>query len=393
MTLLYGVDSARTTTTSCWFVAQTIAWSVTLSALPVGGLAAQALSVAGMPATLPGTPAPVPHAPTTIAWTVPVAAAATTSPLIVGDLVIVAHLPGIVAAFRRADGAPSWRAELNPQQPLASDGTLLFVASGEAIHALRTADGSVAWRASAGTLTAPLLVKDGWLIDATAGKLTARRATDGSIVWTAEASLQRESAAISGNDLFVPLVDGRVLARDLTNGRIRWERRLGGAPREPLVVDEAIFLGADDKMFYSLHARSGEIEWRMRVGSGIRGRASTDGARVYFAGLDNLVRAVDRWNGAQRWHTGVPFRPLAGPLVAGGSIFVLGAGTQMRVLLAADGANAGSITFPARVALMPAFSETSGGVILAAVTGGLEESWKLSLTHAIPVSPISRPPR
>jgi eukaryotic-like serine/threonine-protein kinase len=366
---------------------------VILWAALVTAVGAQEYPIGGVPTTLPGTPAPLPQARTTIAWTVPIVAAATTSPLIVGDLVLVAHLPGIIAAFHRSDGGQSWRAELNPEQPLATDGTLLFVAAGEAIHALRLSDGSVTWRSPANTLTAPLLVKDGWIIAASEGKITARRATDGSTVWAVDSGVQREAPAISGDVLFVPLADGRVIARDLANGQARWERRVSGAPRELLVVDDRIFFGGDDKAFYCLNAGSGEIEWRRRVGAVVRGRASTDGERVFFAALDNMIRAVDRWNGEQRWQKGVPFRPLVGPLAAGGAVFVLGSGTEMRVLLAADGNNAGTITFPARVALTPAFSETAGGVVLAAVTGGLEESWKLSLTHPVPVTPTARPTR
>jgi outer membrane protein assembly factor BamB len=45
----------------------------------------------------------------------------------------------------------------------------LFVASGEAIHALDAGSGSLAWRQPTGVLTAPPLVYEGWVVTATAG--------------------------------------------------------------------------------------------------------------------------------------------------------------------------------------------------------------------------------
>ena len=346
---------------------------------------AQQLPVpAGVPAQLPGTSAAAVAAPATIAWTVDVPAAPIVSPIITADRVVLAHLPGIVAAFDRADGRVVWRAELSPEQPLATDGTLVFIAAGEQIHALRLADGSAAWRAPTGTLTAPLTVKDGWLVAPIDGRLTARRVADGSAVWTIDAPPQREAAAIAGDVLFASVAGGKLVARDLANGAIKWERQLGGESGEPFVLGDDVFLGAADKGFYCVDAVTGEIEWRMRVGAAIRGRASTDGVRVFFAALDNLVRAVDRSDGAMRWHKGMPFRPMAGPVVAGGSVFVAGPGTELRVLLAATGNPAGIVTFPGRQALPPGAFETATGAVFAAVTGNLEESWSLSLTVPMP---------
>lgn len=338
--------------------------------------------MAGMPAQLPGTPLPLPKAAPTIRWTVAVAAAPVASPIVIGDVVIVAYLPGILAGHHRDDGRLLWRAELNPEQPPATDGAQLFVPADDQIHALGAGDGVVAWRVPAVPLTAPLLVKNGWIIAASAGKLTARRTTNGSVVWTVDAGLQKEVGAISGDVLFVAQTDGRVVARDLANGQVRWERRLGGVPGEPVVIGDDVFVGAGDKIFYCLDAGSGEIDWRIRVGAAIRGPASSDGERVFFAALDNMVRAVDRGEGAVRWQKGVPFRPLGGPVTAAGSVFVAGPETISR-LAAVSGDTGASITFPQRMAFGPGFAQTEGGIVFAAITGGLEESWKLSLTSPI----------
>lgn len=349
---------------------------------PVAG-AQQVPPAAGLPTALPGTPLSPPPAPSLLAWTVDLPASPVVSPIITADDVIASYLPGIVAAYSREDGRPRWRAELAPEGPLVSDGTLVFVPSGGAVHALRLADGTVAWRSDTGALTAPMVAREGWLLAATEGTLTALRAADGSRVWNVESASQREAAAISGNVLFVPYTDGRVIARDLASGAVRWERRFGGSPGEPFVFGDDVFVGVTDKSFYCLDAGTGEIDWPKRVGATIRGRASSDGERVYFAALDNMVWALDRGQGAVRWHKGVPFRPWSGPVVAGGAVFIAGPGSELRVLIAATGATGTSVAFPGQLALSPGFLETKEGAVFAAVTGSLEETWKLSLTLPI----------
>jgi len=351
-----------------------------------------AAAVEGMPAVLPGTPIPSPEAPPDILWSVQVAAAPATSPLIAGEYVLISHLPGVIAAHRVADGGQVWQADLNPEQRLVADKTMLFVAAGEAIHALRLHDGGVAWRAPAGTLTAPLLAQDGWVIAASAGKLTALRTSDGSAVWTIEAAPQREAAAISGNTLFVPSSDGYVRARDLGTGKPIWQERLGGAPGEPIVAGNSLLVGAADKALYKLDAATGEQKWRHRIGASIRGRAATDGERVFVTALDNMVRAFELGNGALRWQVGLKFRPLTGPVVAGRTVFITGPSTDIQMLRALDGRTAGTVVFPAKLAVPPGMRASDFGVAIAAITGGLEESWNLLITRAVRGLPAMEPP-
>jgi outer membrane protein assembly factor BamB len=352
-------------------------------------------TVLGPPTPLPGTTLPIPEAPLDILWSAKILAEPVTSPLIAGDHVLLAYLPGIVAAHRRQDGQQVWQAELIPVQPLTADGDLLFVVTADAIHALRIADGTVAWPpVPSDAVTAPLLAKDGWLIVATAGKLTARRASDGSEIWSVEAPLQREAAAIAGNALVVPAVDGHVRTLNLTTGAETWVTRVGGFPGEPLVVGNDLFLGVSDKYFYCLDADSGDIRWRKLVGASVRGRPSTDGERVFVSALDNTVRALALESGSQLWQAGLRFRPLAGPAAAGGTVFVSGPGAEVRMLRAEDGTSGGSVTFPSALAIAPAMSVGPLGLTIAAVTGGLDQTWSLEYTRIVRVPPpltVTRP--
>ena len=46
--------------------------------------------------------------------------------------------------------------------------------------------------------------------------------------------------------------------------------------------------------------------------------AAADGELVYFASLDNIIRAVNRGNGNQRWKKPTGTRPIGPPLAFGG---------------------------------------------------------------------------
>jgi outer membrane protein assembly factor BamB len=312
-------------------------------------------------------------------WTVPLPAGANGPPVIAGDHVYVARLPGTVVAYRIVDGSEAWTTNLVPDLPLAVDGDLVIVASGERLHALHGRDGTAAWQVSVGSVTAPLLAKDGWVIAASATKLTAIRASDGGVIWSQDTGPVRERAAIMGDTLFVPVANGTMDARDITTGAVKWRRPLGAAPQEPLAIGDRLFFGASNGYFYALDVESSEEEWKWPVRASIRGAPASDGARVYFVALDHLVWALDYRKGAMKWQSGVPFRPFTGPVLVGSTLMISGAVEEVRLLQARDGQPSRTVPLQQDLAVPPAVGTVKGMNVLAAITGGLAESWRLTL--------------
>jgi outer membrane protein assembly factor BamB len=322
-------------------------------------------------------------------------------PAIGGDKIFLALQSGVVVAHRISDGVEAWRVEMRTDQPIVVDGTRVFVASGEAVHALASGDASVVWRAPTGTLTAPMLVQDGWMVVASAKELAAFRSEDGARVWARELGPQRNRPTIEGDNLYVPLDDGRLFALDLRTGADRWVRRLV-SPRKPeagtaapalsevLAYPDRLFLGASDGRVLALNAVDGSLEWPFTIGAVLRGRPVGDGRRVFVTAMDNVVRAFDRGNGALLWHPTLPFRPTA-PVLLGTRLVIPGASAEVRAFDAA-GRPAGQIKLEAALAIPPAFSKSTGGSIMAGVTGGLDGQWKLFVveeSRAIPVVPLT----
>jgi outer membrane protein assembly factor BamB len=327
--------------------------------------------------------------PSSVRWSVALSARAVASPTIAGSVIVVGLQSGSVIAYSAKDGKEAWRVQMRADQAIVSDQTLLFVAAGEMIRALDAADGKVLWEAPSGTVTAPLLVQGGWVIAASAGRLTAFREIDGAKVWSRESPPQHARPTIEGDNLYVPLDEGRLLALDLRTGSERWTRfPAKGALSEVLAFPDRVFVGASDKWFYAYDADDGEIDWKVLIGTVLRGRPASDNTRVVITGMDNLVRAFDRGNGRLEWHMPVPYRP-TGPVVIASAVVVPGAAADIRALVMATGKPAGQIKLEQPLVLPPVFSGTGRDALMAAVTGTITGEWTLLL--AGPPAPQAPP--
>jgi outer membrane protein assembly factor BamB len=287
---------------------------------------------------------------------------------------------GAVQAHRAADGSTAWKVDLRSEFPVAADAERVFVAAGEAIHALNAADGSEAWLAPTGKVTAPPLAHAGWVIASTDKALIAYRASDGTKVWSREVGKQRVISSIEANNLYVPLEDGRLLALDLQTGADRWSRHLTGPLSEVLALSDRAYVRSGDKHLYCFRASDGEREWRFLFGAVVRGRPVADEKRIYVTAMDNTVRAYRRSNGELLWHPALPFRPTRGPELIDSVVIVSGTAAQLSGFDAATGRPAGNITLEDPLAMPPAFGKSGDALVMAAITGSLKSQWKLVLT-------------
>ena len=64
---------------------------------------------------------------------------------------------------------------------------------------------------------------------------------------------------------------------------------------------------------------------------------------MYFVSLDNVLRALNRNSGVQRWKSPLPLRPTSGPAKVGETIVVTGVAPMLRGYNAKDGKAAGDL--------------------------------------------------
>jgi outer membrane protein assembly factor BamB len=322
-------------------------------------------------------------------------AAPARAPVVAGPALIVALRTGSLTAHRLTDGSVMWTVELPAEQPLASDDAHVYVASGEALHAVNAKTGEISWRLPIGApLSAPPFAHGGWVLAAAEEELIAIRASDGAIVWRKQLGTIEFRPSLDGDLLVVPIMEGHVVALNLQDGSERWKRALGAPPGEPFAIGDRVYVGTQNKLLYSLYASSGREEWWWSVGAIPRGRAAVDDRQVYFVAMDHVVRALNRRTGSRKWMKGLPYRPAAGPVVIGTRVLVPGqSDAPLPAFDTLTGDEAGSIPFPVRLVELPVFAHLPDGTpVIVGITGGLENRFSVILLGPSLVPPIAVQP-
>jgi hypothetical protein len=137
------------------------------------------------------------------------------------------------------------------------------------------------------------------------------------------------------------------VALDLVDGKRVWEQTLEGTLNQPSVARDRLFVGSNNNFLYALDDERGRLAWRWRAGGDVIGVSADTTGGAYYASLDNVLRAVNRGNGNQRWIKEIPTRPALSPQTFGdGTVFeeivvLTGVTSEIDGFVAKNGAAAG----------------------------------------------------
>jgi outer membrane protein assembly factor BamB len=261
-----------------------------------------------------------------------------------------------LVAYDIDTGAQQWIVEGRPRlRPAIGDG-LVFSSEPESLVARRITDGSVDWQRPLPDPVAVAPVWDnGWLVLATdKGAILTYRAKDGELLWRKDVGSRAHGLpALAADRVYVPTDDGRVVALRVEDGTTVWERRLGGAVGDVLALDDRLYAGTKDQFLYCVMTKDGRVDWRWRTGGPVVGAPIADEHYVYFTAMDNVLRALSRTSGAQRWIRPLPLRPVWPPVMAGTTLIVGGLASNLRAYAAKDGTPAGDLSNDGEVADVP----------------------------------------
>lgn len=325
---------------------------------------------------------PPPKLPLAQWWSVALDGPVSAGPAADGSRIFVALESSSLIARDAADGHELWRQSKNISQPMIASGDLLFVAAGGAVEALQGANGKSAWVLPRVTPVAPLVIDGGVLFAVSETDVIAVRAASGEVIWRHPAGGVKLPPAVDGNRLYVGANDGRVLALDVKDGSMAWEQFFSGGVTAIAAHRGRVYVGAGDKQLHCLEdGKKPSREWEVRLGAPAVGRIAVDDDRVYVAALDNVVRALDRHNGNQRWHTGLRQRPWSGVYASGHVIFVPAATiSQLMMFYDRNGMPSGNLDLPGEAApdLLPAVVESPAGPIVYVISGSVTNEWHLA---------------
>jgi hypothetical protein len=322
-----------------------------------------------------------PKLPIALAWTTDLNDEVSAPPVTDGARAYLALQSKRLVAFDLGNGHELWRIDRTITSPMAVAGDVLIVSTGNAVEALRGSDHATLWKASQITTVAPLVAGGEWVIAMTESEVIAFKAATGVLAWRKPAGGVVLAPVIDGDQVLLGANDGKVVALALETGETAWEYFVEDGVTALAAHRGLVYVGGGDKRFYCL--KNGKLGWPIvRVGSIVIGRIAVDDEHVYFTARDNVVRGVDRVNGNQRWQQPIRNRPFSGVVERGHIVFVPIANRhELPMLFAGDGRPSGTIGLAGDAVrdLPPAFEESSAGVKIVVVTGGLTAQWQLSL--------------
>lgn len=293
--------------------------------------------------------------PVDVAWTTTLDSGPRQGPAYDAARAYLALRNDSVVAVELSTGERLWTVEQPVDHPLAAGDGVVVAASGSRLMGWRGSDGFALWSTEfASSIVAPPLWNTGWLVVATAaGEIVVLRGFDGQELW--RRALNSETSvrpAIAGGQLLVPLVDGRIVVLALRTGALVWERVLPGRPQGILPLD-AVYVGSTDNFLYRLALEDGAIDWYWRTGGDIVGTPTADTEHVYFNARDNVLRALDRRNGARRWRRALPGRPTDGPIRVDSVVVVAGIAPTVELFDTETGLPRGQYLVASELAAMP----------------------------------------
>lgn len=335
-------------------------------------------------------------------WTVELGTGVKASPLVIGDLAVVASASGEVVGVDVASGTARWRTHLADPLLLwvylrpATDGRRAFVGDVARFSCLDLDDGSVVWsrtdlgqRENLTSFAHPAMV-DGVLLVAFAGQLPDLWGLDpatGSTIWPRDVepgSMYRRP----DHELVVHLP--RIVVAGITpdpDGAEAYVVRLGSRLER-------------------LRAGDGTSVWSSPLTGWFNPAAPVvQGDAVVALSSMGEVHCLDRATGARRWQTAVggdspiamgSYRAggpalLASPTPVGDRLLVPGADGRITTLAIGDGTVLAAIETGTPIAAPVAVDETTGLCIVAGVDGHLRAIELVTLAAASPVTAERRP--
>ncbi len=260
-------------------------------------------------------------------------------------------LPAQLVALDRETGATRWTSSVSTRLPPVLTHGVVVVATASGLEALDPRTGEREWTLGVERPARGRMITQGPLLMAAleGGELIAVHLERREIVWrrsVAPSDLVSMTADAQG--VYFATADSRLVSVNLSDGADRWDRSLNGGLSEVVVDRDRLFVGSTTRSFWSLDARTGRDKswtWNGIIFGGAIIGAAVQGDKIYVVSWDNIVRALDRDNGAQQWKEPVT-RPLFPPRVLNGIVAVVGVSPTLSTFRADNGSPVSTWAFP-----------------------------------------------
>jgi eukaryotic-like serine/threonine-protein kinase len=150
-------------------------------------------------------------------------------------------------------------------------------------------------------------------------------------------------AAIVGDQVYVPCLNGQLVSVDRKTGKQQWSYRsiesknpndfAPGFKAAPTVTNELVYIGDEDGMMHAIDRRTGKAKWTFRTGAEIAGSVALFGDKLVFGSHDSFLYCLKASDHTPVWK---PFQTEnfinCSTAIEADNTFIAGCDTKVRVI-------------------------------------------------------------
>ena len=149
------------------------------------------------------------------------------------------------------------------------------------------------------------------------------------------------AAAIAGDFVYAPALEGKLYCLDRRTGKVRWEYRsidepdpkkfAPGFKATPLVTGDAIYIGDEDGILHALDRNTGKRLWKFATDAEIAGCVAAYNDQLLLASHDSFLYCLSV-KGEEVWKFQTNDRVNCSPAIADHFTFLAGCDEHLRVI-------------------------------------------------------------
>lgn len=308
----------------------------------------------------------------------------TAGPIVYQGRVYVLDAKARVTAVGASNGGRAWRTALKPEGEgrhgasgggVAADNGVIYTATGfGTVAALNAASGNILWQKQidAPARSAPTTANGNVYVVSTENVVYGIKGSDGTELWSyrgipeSAGYLTSAAPAVSGERVIVPFTSGEIMAYNTQSGEPIWVDALTRSARytavsslndvsgRPVVDRGIVFAVSVSGRMIAVSETNGERLWTRNVSSAYTPVVAGDA--VFVVTLEGETVALDRETGSSLWATDLPTEKRerwAGPVLAGGKIWVGSSKGRLASVNPGDGTVSGITTIGGSIGQSP----------------------------------------
>ncbi|BDB96543.1 PQQ-binding-like beta-propeller repeat protein [Candidatus Hydrogenosomobacter endosymbioticus] len=299
------------------------------------------------------------------------------SPVVSGRTLVIVGKDGRLYCHSLDSGEVIWSASLSVDESQCANGKEISgggaVICGKCVYASSATGGAFCFdvrsgkkiwktRLSAPARSAPLVLDDLVIVTNVNNQIEAMDLASGTIVWShygivEDTNVQGLSVPVAvGGCVIAPYSSGEVVCVSAKSGEVVWANAgsllrafdgtttaLAHIKASPVAKDNCLYTVSYNGQTSCFDIRNGQLLWKRNIG-GVE-TPSVSGNCLFLVSIDNALVCMNKNFGSVYWAKHLPFvkdvvSAWAGPVIAGGLLYVVG---KNGVMLALDPAKKGTV--------------------------------------------------